>query len=107
VINSAGCSLLSIGIHLGCASRRAFNHNKGMGMQDKMESAKHYRLRAQESRTIAGGIFDHEERKKVLQIAAEFEQMALKMDMCEGYQNLAGGPRKGPNGTHKSSQDSS
>jgi hypothetical protein len=78
-----------------------------MVMQDKMESAKHYRLRAQESRTIAGGIFDHEDRKKVLQIAAEFEQMALKIDMREGYQNLAGGPRKGPNGAHKSSQSSS
>ena len=76
-------------------------------MQYKTEAAKHYRVRAQESRTIAGGIFDHEERKKVLQIAAEFEQMALKMDVCEGYQNLAGGPRKGPNGTHKSGPDSS
>jgi hypothetical protein len=43
-----------------------------------MESATHYRLRAQESRTIAKGIFDHEERKKLLQIAAEFELLALR-----------------------------
>jgi hypothetical protein len=76
-----------------------------MGMQDKMESVKHYRLRAQESRTIAGGIFDHEERKKVLQIAADFEQLALKMDVCEGYTS---GPPKRQNGAdHKSSRNSS
>jgi hypothetical protein len=63
-------------------------------MQDKSETAKHYRLRAQESRAIAQGIFDHQERKKLLQIAAEFEELALKADVREGYQNLASSPPK-------------
>jgi hypothetical protein len=76
-------------------------------MQDKMESAKHYRLRAQESRTIARGLFDHEERKKLLQIAAEFEQMALKMDVCEGYQKFANAPQKRPNGANQKSNQNS
>jgi hypothetical protein len=76
-------------------------------MQYKTEAAKHYRVRAQESRTIAEGIFDHEERKKLLQIAAEFEQLALKMDESERYQKIAGGPPKHPNGAdHKSSRNS-
>jgi hypothetical protein len=69
-----------------------------MGMQNKMESATHYRLRAQESRTIAEGIYDHEERKKLLQIAAEFEQMALKMDVGGAYAKFANASQKRTNG---------
>ena len=65
-------------------------------MQDRMESAKYYRLRALESRTIAAGIFDHEERKTLLQIAAEFEEWALKADVREAYQKLASSRPKRP-----------
>ena len=57
---------------------------------------------AQESRTIAAGIFDHEERKKLLQIAAEFEQLALKMDVGAAYAKFANAPQKRTNGAdHK------
>jgi hypothetical protein len=35
-----------------------------------------YRLRADEVRTIAQGIFDWEERKKLMQIVDEYEQRA-------------------------------
>ena len=45
-------------------------------MRDKTELAKHYRRRAEECRTIALGIFDHEERSTLTHIADEFEQMA-------------------------------
>ena len=77
-------------------------------MQNKMESAKHYRLRAQESRAIAEGIFDHQERKKLLQIAAEFEQLALKMDVGETYAKFANAPQKRTNGAdHKGRRNSS
>ena len=65
-------------------------------MQYKMESAKHYRLRALESRTIAAGVFDLEERKTLLQIAAEFEEWARKADVREAYQKLASSPPKRP-----------
>jgi purine-nucleoside phosphorylase len=79
-----------------------------MGMQNKMESAKQYRLRAQESRTIAEGIFDHEERKKLLQIVDEFDQLALQMDVSAGYQKFASEPPKRPNGAdHKTGRNSS
>ena len=45
-------------------------------MRDKTELAKHYRHRAGEVREIAKGIFDHEERQTLLEIADEYEQWA-------------------------------
>jgi hypothetical protein len=49
-------------------------------MSDNVELAGLYRLRADEARTIAGGIFDWEERKKLLQIADEYEQRARDVE---------------------------
>lgn len=45
-------------------------------MQDKAEITKHYRRRAEELRVIAEGIFDRDERKTLVEIADEFEQLA-------------------------------
>ncbi len=49
-------------------------------MQDKGEAAKHYRRRAKEVRTISKGIFDHIERKKLIEIAEEYEQWAREVE---------------------------
>jgi hypothetical protein len=38
--------------------------------------AKHYHRRAEEIRAISKGIFDHIERKTLIEIAEEYEQLA-------------------------------
>ena len=70
-------------------------------MQDKAESAKHYRLRAEEVRAIAEGIFDHIERKTLMQIADEFEELALKVEARDGPLQLANGRQKGAKGAEQ------
>jgi hypothetical protein len=62
---------------------------RGIEVQNKMDKADHFRLRAQEMREIAEGLFDHKERKRLLDIAHEYENLALKGDVCEGYVQLA------------------
>ena len=76
-------------------------------MQDKAESAKHYRLRAQEARTIAEGIFDRSERKTLMEIADEFEELALKTEGGEGYPQLPNGRQKRENGADQKSRRNS
>jgi hypothetical protein len=49
-------------------------------MQDRAELVGLYRLRADEARAVAVGIFDWEERKKLLQIADEYEQRARDVE---------------------------
>jgi hypothetical protein len=44
------------------------------GARTKMDKLNHYRVRAQEIRKIAKGIFDHEERATLLDIAREYEE---------------------------------
>ena len=46
-------------------------------MRDTVKVAKHYRLRAEEVRTIADGMARTEPRKMLMQIADEYEQWAL------------------------------
>ena len=73
-----------------------------------MDKAKHYRARADEMRTIAEGIFDHKERKTLLEIAQEYEELALGQNMFQGYADLARGRPKRPNGAEqKPDRDSS
>jgi hypothetical protein len=73
-----------------------------------MDKADHYRARAQEMRKIAEGLFDHKERKTLMDIAHEYEELSLRRDVCDGYLELANGPRKRPNGAdHKSRGNSS
>ena len=55
-------------------------------MSDRVELSGLYRLRADEARTIAGGIFDWEERKKLLQIADEYEQRARDVEGIDNPQ---------------------
>ena len=83
------------------------SNHEGMGMQDKAESAKHYRLRAEEVRAIAEGIFDHIERKTLMQIADEFEEMALKAEAREGPLQLANGRQKRASGADQKSRRNS
>ena len=54
-------------------------------MQDKSESAKHYRRRAEDVRSISEGIFDRAERKKLIEIAEEYEQWAREAEATEGF----------------------
>ena len=53
-------------------------------MQDRAELAGLYPLRADEARTIAAGILDWEERKKLMQIADEYEQRARDVEGMDG-----------------------
>jgi hypothetical protein len=55
-------------------------------MQDRTELAGLYRLRADEARTIAEGIFDWEERQKLLQIVDEYEQRARDLEGVDNSQ---------------------
>ena len=67
-----------------------------------MDKAKHYRSRAEEMRTIAEGIFDHKERKTLLEIAQEYEELALRGNVSESYAHLATEGQRRPNGAGKS-----
>ena len=49
-------------------------------MQDRVELAGLYRLRADQARTVAGGILDWEERNKLLQMADEYELRAREAE---------------------------
>ena len=49
-------------------------------MPDKAIKAIHYRQRAQELRMIATGIYDEEERKNLIKIAEEYEQLVREME---------------------------
>jgi hypothetical protein len=49
-------------------------------MHDKTETAAHYRLRAEEIRAIAQGVFDKEERKKLTAVAEDYELWAREAD---------------------------
>ena len=71
---------------------------RGWESQYDMDKAKHYRERAEEIRTIAEGIWDHKEHKILMDIAREYENLALTKDVCEGYVDLAKGPQKRQNG---------
>ena len=65
-----------------------------------MDKTKHYRSRAEKLRTIAEGVFDHKERETLLEIAHEYENMALRRDVVsEGYVQLVTGWQKRLNGT--------
>jgi hypothetical protein len=59
-------------------------------MSDNVELAGLYRLRADEARTIAVGIFDWEERNKLLQIADEYEQRARDVEAIDNPQPRLG-----------------
>ena len=45
-------------------------------MRDEATRKKRYRIRAEELRTIAQGIFDPNERKTLMDIADDYEKMA-------------------------------
>ena len=65
-----------------------------------MDKTKHYRSRAEKIRAIAEGVFDHEERRTLLEVAHEYENMALRGDVVsEGYVQLVTGWQKRLNGT--------
>jgi hypothetical protein len=65
-----------------------------------MDKAKHYRSRAEKVRTIAEGVFDHEERKTLLEVAQEYENMALRGNVVsERYVQLVTEWQKRLNGT--------
>ena len=57
---------------------------RGIEVQDQMDKADHYRVRAQEMRKIAEGLFDHKERKTLMDIALEYEELSLRRDVCDG-----------------------
>lgn len=59
-----------------------------------MDKAKLYRGRAGELRRIAKGLYDQNERSVLLEIAHEYENLALKGDVCEGYVSLVKGLSK-------------
>ena len=45
-------------------------------MQDNVEVAENYRVRAREIRAIAFGVYDPMGRKKLLEVAEEYEEWA-------------------------------
>jgi hypothetical protein len=45
-------------------------------MQDNIEIAEDHRVRAREIRAIAFGVYDPTARKKLLEVAAEYEELA-------------------------------
>ena len=49
-------------------------------MHDKADLAHSYRRRAEEVRRIAQGIFDHEERQTLMQVADDYENWALVVE---------------------------
>ena len=53
-------------------------------MQDRAELAGLYRLRADEARTVAEGIFDWDERNRLLQMADEYERRAHEVENSDG-----------------------
>jgi hypothetical protein len=58
-------------------------------MQDNVEIAENYRLRAREIRAIAFGVYDPTGRKKLLEVSAEYEewaQVARAMDKANSNQ---------------------
>lgn len=50
-------------------------------MPDRAELARHYRRRAEEVRTIAQGLFDEGERKTLMDVADDYENWALLVDV--------------------------
>ena len=58
----------------------ALNHEGMVIMQDRVELAGLYRLRADQARTVAAGIFDWEERNRLLQMADEYERRAWEVE---------------------------
>ena len=60
-------------------------------MQDRAELAGLYRLRADEARTVAGGIFDWEERSRLLQMADEYERRAHEVENSDRANSLMDG----------------
>ena len=102
VEHEISCSLLNIGVLLACAKRALID--EGIEAQDKMDKADHYRVRTQEMRRIAEGIFDPKERKTLMDIALEYEELSLRRDVRDGYPEMENGlPPRRPNGAdHKS-----
>jgi hypothetical protein len=49
-------------------------------MRDLVELASHYRFRAEDARRIAEGIYDHVDRKKLVQIAEDYEELARQAE---------------------------
>ncbi|HMI95780.1 MAG TPA: hypothetical protein VK479_04660 [Micropepsaceae bacterium] len=49
-------------------------------MQDRMELAARYRARAATVRRIAEGIYDRAEREQLMDIAAEYENLARDIE---------------------------
>ena len=49
-------------------------------MRDQADLANSYRRRAEEVRRIAQGIFDHEERRTLMQVADDYENWALVVE---------------------------
>jgi hypothetical protein len=59
-------------------------------MHDRVELAGLYRLRADEARTVAGGLFDWEARSRLLQMADEYEQRARDVEGIDNTQPRLG-----------------
>jgi hypothetical protein len=49
-------------------------------MRDKADLAKRYRRLAEEVRTIAQGIYDDEERNRLMEVVNDYEQWAIVME---------------------------
>jgi hypothetical protein len=60
-----------------------------------------YRVRAQEMRKIAEGLYDPAERKTLLEIAREYERLSLTLGVSHEFAGMAKGPGKDPNGTEE------
>jgi hypothetical protein len=56
-----------------------------------MDKSKRYRSRAADARRIADGIYNQDERRKIIAIADDYEALALEADVCRGYLRLASG----------------
>lgn len=52
-------------------------------MDDDIATAKRYRKRAEEIRTIADGMLDSSSRRILLSIAQDYERMAVSLDRIE------------------------
>jgi hypothetical protein len=60
-----------------------------------------YRVRAQQMREIAEGLYDPAERKTLLEIAREYERLSLTLGVSHEFEDMAKRPGKGPNGTEQ------
>ena len=52
----------------------------GPGAKVPINDPKHWRERAEEARTVADGMTDEHSRKKMLRIAADYEELARRAE---------------------------